>query len=36
MAIEMFNELQTGVLSNAANLTRDEQLTEICKWIVDL
>ncbi len=36
MATEMFNELQTGVLSNVANLTSDEQLTEICKWIIDL
>lgn len=36
MANEMFEELQTGVLSNAANLTDDEQLTEICNWIVHL
>jgi hypothetical protein len=36
MANEMFEELQTGVLGNAANLTDDEQLTEICNWIVHL
>lgn len=36
MATEMFNELQTGVLSKAANLTSDEQLTEMCSWIIDL
>lgn len=36
MATEIFNELQTGVLSKAANLTRDEQLTEICSWITEL
>lgn len=34
MANEMFEELQTGVLGNAANLTNDEQLTEICNWVV--
>jgi len=36
MANEIFKELQTGVLSNAANLTNDEQLTRICEWIVNL
>lgn len=36
MANEMFAELQTGVLGNAANLTNDEQLAEICNWVVHL
>lgn len=36
MANEMYEELKTGVLGNAANLTDDEQLTEICSWIVHL
>lgn len=36
MANEMFSELQTGVLNNAANLTNDEQLTAICEWIINL
>lgn len=36
MATEIFNELQTGILSKAANLTSDEQLTEICSWITEL
>lgn len=36
MAAEIFNELQTGVLSKAANLTSDEQLTEMCSWLTGL
>jgi hypothetical protein len=36
MANEMYAELQTGVLNNAANLTNNEQLVEICNWIVHL
>lgn len=36
MATEIFNELQTGVLSKAANLTSDEQLTEMCSWLTEL
>lgn len=36
MANEMFNELQSGVLSNAANLTNDDQLTTLCDWVVNL
>jgi hypothetical protein len=36
MANEMFAELKTGVMSNVANLTNDDQLIEVCKWIVHL
>lgn len=36
MAIEIFNELQNGVLNKASNLTKDDQLTEICSWISEL
>jgi hypothetical protein len=36
MANEIFEELKIGVLSNAANLTNDEQLTEVCNWVVHL
>jgi len=36
MATEIFKELQSGILSNAANLTSDEQLTEMCSWITEL
>lgn len=36
MAKEIFKQLQTRSLNNAANLTNDEQLTAICDWIVNL
>lgn len=36
MASEIFKQLQSGMLNNAANLTNDEQLTAICDWIVNL
>jgi type II restriction enzyme len=36
MAVEIFDELQNGILSNAANLTNDEQLISVCDWVVSL
>ena len=36
MASEIFKQLRTGSLNNAANLTNDDQLTSICEWIVIL
>jgi len=36
MASEIFKQLQTGFLNNAANLTDDDQLASICEWIVNL
>jgi len=36
MATEIFKQLKTGALNNAANLTDDDQLTAICNWIVHL
>jgi type II restriction enzyme len=36
MAIEIFKQLQTVSMDNAANLTNDKQLTEICDWIINL
>lgn len=36
MAIEIFKQLQTGTMNNAANLTYDQQLTKICDWIINL
>lgn len=36
MAIEIFKQLQTGTMNNAANLTHDLQLTKICDWIINL
>ena len=36
MAAEIFRQLQSGTLNNAANLTNDEYLTLICEWIIKL
>ncbi len=36
MAYEIFKQLQNGTMNNAANLTNDDQLTEICNWIIHL
>jgi type II restriction enzyme len=36
MADEIFGRLQSGLLSNAANLTSDDQLASFCEWLVDL
>ena len=36
MASEIYKQLKNGKLDNAANLTSDDQLTEICKWILNL
>jgi type II restriction enzyme len=36
MASEIFKQLQSGSLDNAANLTNDEQLASICEWIINL
>lgn len=36
MASEIFKQLKSGQLNNAANLTDDDQLTSICKWIINL
>lgn len=36
MASEIFSQLETGTLSNAVNLTYNEQLTNYCEWIVRL
>ncbi|MBX2990588.1 MAG: restriction endonuclease [Bacteroidetes bacterium] len=36
MASEIFKQIQSGALDNAANLTNDNQLASICEWIVNL
>jgi len=36
MATEIFKQLQSENLTNAANLTNDDQLTAICNWIINL
>lgn len=36
MAEEIFEQLQSGTLTNAANLTDSKQLTEYCKWLLSI
>ena len=36
MAEEIFHQLDSGVIQNAANLTNEEQLTAICHWLINL
>jgi hypothetical protein len=36
MAVEIFEDLNNGVLNRAANLTKDSQLTSVCNWLVNL
>jgi len=36
MAAEIWNQLESGALANAANLTSDVQLTSLCLWLCEL
>jgi hypothetical protein len=36
MAEEIFNQVKIGELSMAANLTNENQLAEICYWLIDI
>lgn len=36
MATEIWTQLGDGTLTNAANLTDENQLASVCRWIVDL
>ena len=36
MATEIFSQLQSKILSNAANLTIDEQVVNYCNWLLKL
>ena len=36
MAEEIFSQLQSGTLTSAANLTKDNQLVAFCNWLIDL
>jgi len=36
MAMEIFTQLRTGVLSGVANLTKDSQMTALVNWIINL
>jgi type II restriction enzyme len=36
MAEEIWNDLESGKLSNAANMTNDTQVDSICHWLISL
>ncbi len=36
MAEEIYMQLETGTLTNAANLTNNNQLIEYCNWLIEL
>lgn len=36
MAEEIYQQLEDGILSNASNLTNNNQLTEYCNWLIEL
>jgi hypothetical protein len=36
MAVEIFDQLQNNSLTNAANLSDEEQMVEVCNWIAKL
>ena len=36
MAVEIYKQLKSGSLSNAANLSNGRQLTAICDWVINL
>jgi len=36
MAEEIYRQLKAGILNNAANLTDDNQLIAVCRWLINL
>lgn len=36
MASEIFHQLETKILTNAANLTYEEQLVSLCEWLIHM
>ena len=36
MAKEIFHQLKNQSMTNAANLTNEDQLISICKWLIQL
>ena len=36
MAKEIFKQLEKGTLTNAGNLTENEQVTSVCDWLIKL
>ena len=36
MAEEIYEQLLTGIIDNAANLTDEDQLVSLCEWVANL
>lgn len=36
MAVEIWDQLEKGLLANAANLNNPNQIASICRWLCDL
>lgn len=36
MSMEIFSQLESGVLTNAANLTNDDQVASFCNWLITI
>lgn len=36
MALEIWNQLKIGKITNAANLTDDKQIAHLCNWLINL
>jgi hypothetical protein len=36
MAVEIYHQLTAGTMTNAANLTSNDQLVEYCNWLINL
>lgn len=36
MAVEIYKQIKSGSMYNAANLSNDQQLTDICNWVINL
>ncbi len=36
MAAEIYHQLETEVITNAANLTQEEQVISLCEWLIHL
>lgn len=36
MAEEIYEQLESGTLTNATNLTNNNQLIEYCNWLIEL
>ncbi|OPX25187.1 MAG: restriction endonuclease, partial [Candidatus Cloacimonas sp. 4484_140] len=34
MSEEIYSQLKSGILTNAANLTNDDQVASLCNWII--